>query len=674
MRRLAPRLLTGLAVTGLLLVGLTVRDGSAHGPRASVPQLGSTASPTAGSVTVIGVPGLRWSDVDPTVTPTLHALARSSAVGSLSVKARPSVSCAADGFLTLGAGNRAEAFGVACGSAPTAAELPELRRRNAATRDGAQVGLLGSALPATDCITWNGPLSFAAHGRRAVFLGGGTSSDEVPGAPIPLRSTAGAQGGLGSCRLAVLEATVVGADGSARRAAAAAADALVREVRAATPPTGALLVVGVSEAPTDDDPHLHVAIGSGPGFAPGALRSASTRRDAMVQLVDVAPTVLSLLGVAVPDDVIGQPMRVSGSAPTLAELVDTDRLATTEADVRVPFFVVYLGVLLLLLGALWRRRQVARVVALTGALVPVASYAANLLPWWRTGAPLVSLLALSVGLALAVALPVSRLRGRLAAVAVVLLTGTAVVLADLLTGATLQLSSVAGYSPLVAGRFAGIGNVAFGVLAACAVLGVAATRSAPAAVLVGGLVAVVDGAPPWGSDVGGVLALAPAYAVLVLRLAGRRVSVLRVGLAGVVGAATVAAFAVADSARPPDERTHLGRFAQQVVDGEAGRVLRRKAEAVFGLLFHSPVTALLPLLVAAVVLLVVRPPAPLRVAFDDAPAWRSGLVALGVACLIGFALNDSGAAVPALALVVALPATAAVVLSGAPRREGVPDR
>jgi hypothetical protein len=79
-------------------------------------------------------------------------------------------------------------------------------------------------------------------------------------------------------------------------------------------------------------------------------------------------------------------------------------------------------------------------------------------------------------------------------------------------------------------------------------------------------------------------------------------------------------------------------------------------------------------LVAAVVLLVVRPPAPLRVAFDDAPAWRSGLVALGVACLIGFALNDSGAAVPALALVVALPATAAVVLSGAPRREEVPDR
>ncbi len=73
-------------------------------------------------------------------------------------------------------------------------------------------------------------------------------------------------------------------------------------------------------------------------------------------------------------------------------------------------------------------------------------------------------------------------------------------------------------------------------------------------------------------------------------------------------------------------------------------------------------TALLPLVVAAAVYLVVRPPAPLRAALERAPAWRAGLTALGLACAIGFAVNDSGAAVPALALVVALPATAAVVL------------
>jgi hypothetical protein len=61
------------------------------------------------------------------------------------------------------------------------------------------------------------------------------------------------------------------------------------------------------------------------------------------------------------------------------------------------------------------------------------------------------------------------------------------------------------------------------------------------------------------------------------------------------------------------------------------------------------------------VLLVVRPPAPLRRAFEAAPAWRHGVYAVGAASAIGFAVNDSGPGVAALALLVAAPATLAVV-------------
>ena len=66
-------------------------------------------------------------------------------------------------------------------------------------------------------------------------------------------------------------------------------------------------------------------------------------------------------------------------------------------------------------------------------------------------------------------------------------------------------------------------------------------------------------------------------------------------------------------------------------------------------------------MVAAAAYGLFRPPAPLRRAFQAAPGWRHGLLAVGLASLLGFVLNDSGAAVPALALCVALPATAAVV-------------
>ena len=88
----------------------------------------------------------------------------------------------------------------------------------------------------------------------------------------------------------------------------------------------------------------------------------------------------------------------------------------------------------------------------------------------------------------------------------------------------------------------------------------------------------------------------------------------------------------------------------------------RKTSAVLDLLFTSPVTALLPLVVAVAVYLVVRPPRPLAAAFEAAPGWRHGLIAVGLVALVGFAANDSGAAVPALALCIALPATAAVTV------------
>lgn len=587
-------------------------------------------------VVVVGVAGLRWSDVT-AATPALQALTDRGAVGSLSVKGLPTTTCRADGWLTLGAGTRAEAYG---GSRPCDDVLPtDLGRQaglNLTSRDGAVVGLLGQAL-----------------GGRVEAVG--------PGAALAL-GTAGRAG----ARLRVVDAGSVDAGG--RPASLAAVDAAVARVVADLPADADLLLVGLAEATGEDAPRLHVALATGPSFPRGALRSGSTRRNGHVQLVDVAPTVLDLLDVPVPDAVDGRPWTVSGPAPDLAALVDEAAQAQGQREATVPFFVVLLGVPLALVGLLRRRPRAAELVALSATAGLGASYLANLVPWWRAGVPLLGLLAVVVPLAVAVAVAARRLtagRGAGPARAAQAVCGSIalVLLVDLLTGARLQLSSVAGYSPLVAGRFAGIGNVAFGVLAASVLLAASASRRATTIAAVGLVAVVVDGAPPYGSDVGGVLALVPAFVLLAMLRTGTRVTLTRLLLAGGGAAAVVTAFALADWSRPPADRTHLGRFVEDVVDGTAGQVLARKAGAVLDLLLLSPVTALLPVVVAAAVYLVVRPPAPLRTAFDAAPGWRHGLTAVGLASLLGFALNDSGAAVPALAVCVALPATLAVVLA-----------
>jgi hypothetical protein len=602
--------------------------------------------PECGPVVVVGVPGLRWEDVGP-ATPTLQRLAREGAVGALSVKAVPAVSCPADGWLTLGAGNRARAVGVQ--REPCGADLPgdvaAQVAANAEEREGTRLGALADALHA----------SSAGPDRCVEAAGAG-----------PLLATAGDGAGGSTCLVRLREAPPVTGQGTGRAAAALEADSVVAGFARTA---GTLLVVGLSAAPGENAAGLQVAIASGPTFPAGALRSASTRRAPYVQLVDVAPTVLELVAVPAPSSMSGQPWRSVGSAPSPAQLADLDLKAQQHKSVTVPFFVTLLaGELLLFLLALWRRRpDVAELVALGGVAALGASYLVNLVPWWRSPVPLLTLLAVVAVLASAVAgavtLPVVRRHRVLRPAGLVCAFTAGVVLLDLLTGAHLQMSSVAGYSPLVAGRFAGIGNVAFGVLAASVLLATAAlTRRLVVVAAVGVVAVVLDGAPPWGSDVGGVLALVPAFVLLAMLLTGRRVSLLRLLAAGAAGVLVVTAFALADWSRPAAERSHLGRFVQDVADGTAGTLLRRKAEAVLSLLLASPVTALLPLVVALAVYLVVRPPVPLHEAFTAAPAWRSGLLATGLAAAVGFAVNDSGAAVPALAIVVAAPATVAVVL------------
>jgi hypothetical protein len=531
-------------------------------------------------------------------------------------------------------------------------------RANADRREGAIPGLLADTLRnAGGCI--------AAAGPGARLGGAGGAGDVLPPA-APDDATAVLRDPPAGCPVVFVQGTVVGSP--ARATGAAAADALIGAVERLRPAGSTLIVVGLSEAPGDAGGHLHLALASGPRFPRGALTSSSTRRPSYVQLVDVAPTILALVGTSTPTAMIGERWRTTTGEPSLAQLRDGERKADAQRTVTVPFFVVLVGVQLLLAGValMLRRWRLVELVALAGTTAVGASYLANLVPWWRADSPLIWILA-ATGAATAVMTAICLLgKGLLARAGIACGLVAGVLVIDVLTGAHLQLSSVGGYSPIVAGRFAGLGNVAFGVLAAAALLAAASTRSATLAALTA-LVVVVDGAPMWGSDVGGVLALVPAYALLVLLLAGRAVSVGRLALAAAGGGLVVTAFAIADHARPADAQTHLGRFVGQVLDGTAGTVIRRKAEANLSLLFHSPVTALLPVVVAFLLVLFLRPPAVLRRTFDQSPAWRAGLLAVVTASGLGFVLNDSGAAVPALAIVVAVPATLAVLARHARR-------
>ena len=279
-------------------------------------------------------------------------------------------------------------------------------------------------------------------------------------------------------------------------------------------------------------------------------------------------------------------------------------------------------------------------------------------------------------------------------------------LVDAAAGAPLAFNNPLGMNAVVAGRFYGVSNTAFALVAGVLVVVIAGIwevlgggrRSALlVTALLGGAALLVDGAPQLGADVGGALTLVPTLAFLAAGLAGLRLSWRRWLAIGAATVLVVGGFAVVDLLRPGGP-THLGRFARQVADGSAAGVLGRKAYALVGPFVTKPVMA------AALACAAVIVAAALWWSRRQVRAWRNGtspyawltpaahgdipraggqesgsptrgmspsarwvttaLKSLGVLTLVAVLVNDSGVTMAGFILAAAAPALLALTLAG----------
>lgn len=320
-----------------------------------------------------------------------------------------------------------------------------------------------------------------------------------------------------------------------------------------------------------------------------------------------------------------------------------------------------------------------QIVAVVSGAIAVSTFLAQLVPWWSLPVPMVSVIVTILaiaGLITAAAFAGPWRADVLGPLTVVSAVTSVALLLDVMTGSKLQVNAVSGYEPVTGGRFYGFSNIAFAIYATGTVLGLAGVaqwllrRGLPRVVVVvlcglyGGFAVFADGWPSWGADFGGVPAFVIGLAVFLILLSGKRVSLLRLLLVGLAGVALVGALSVFDWLRPDSERTHLGTFVQQVIDGEAWTVVGRKFGAMIGVTVGNWSLTLLSLVALAFLFLVLARPSrwgasALGQAYRLAPTLRAGLFGALTCAFVGFLMNDSGIAIPAMALTVAVPLTLA---------------
>jgi hypothetical protein len=389
---------------------------------------------------------------------------------------------------------------------------------------------------------------------------------------------------------------------------------------------------------------------AGAGFD-GNLTSDSTRIDGYVLSTDVAPTILERLGIEVPSQMSGQPIRAEGSVnPAAIESLigRMDVISSRRGPVIGLNVVIWLATLLIV--ALLSRGRLARpgvrVAGLTIVYLPlVLLLGAALEPGETTERLLVLLLSPLLAVA-----ALAALRGYRALAVASALTVLAYAV-DVIAGSPLTSLSLLGPNPGLGVRFYGIGNELEALLAVLVVAGTGAAltgfaRSASARaaaiafVAVGLAAAFVFAAGRFGADVGAAIVFPVGAVVAAVAVAGRG---RRAGVLAVVAApfAVLALLALIDLVSGAN--AHLTR---SVLDagglGNLADVAQRRLQLSAHSFDRPVLLAFLPVVIAVAALAYAKRDR-LRGWLEGRSAMRAGLLGALAATAIGTLANDSGA-------------------------------
>ena len=702
-------MLLALVAASALVAGL---------PEAAV---AAETAPQAERVFVFSMPTVSWAEANDFDLPHLSALLDESAIGGLSTRAVDRRTTAGDGYVTLNAGTRADGdpdfdglgfevgepylgepaeqiftrrTGTPVESGLFSLALPALEDTNEALDFGAEVGALGDALREGDAApaviaTADGTNEEAktVYARQAVIglmdgeglVPGGRVGDDLlepdPEAPFGHRLdqdevVAAFDEAWSADRAVVLVeasdlvradayrvlATREQRDRQRAEALVRSDDLLGRLLERVDPATDAVMVVGPYPATGND--HLTLAALRAPGVEPGLLKSAVTRRSGFVTMVDVAPTILSLLDIDLPDSMEGRRWERAGTGGTAGERRDWLEQANAEAQWRddmvalvATLFVV--AQLVLWVVAAWtlsqesaRGRHAVEVASLAVLAVLPLTYFAGAFPFHEWGAAAFWAYLIGGGALLGFAAqrllrawPADPLIGVLFLMLGVLLPGRAGGRAPAAQhgvrlhahgGRALRRPGQPGLRP------AGGGGHDPGRPAGVSHRGAAGHRRRPSACW----------ACAWSSTrrrSGAPTSAARSRSSRPSPASPPSCSASASGCARLllVGLGTSWSFVTAgfiDLARPEESRTHLGRLFEDIGNDGFGAfetVVFRKLGANFAVLASSEWTLMLPVVFAFILYLIWRAPGRLQRLQEVIPQERAARVGFVIAAILG---------------------------------------
>ena len=439
----------------------------------------------------------------------------------------------------------------------------------------------------------------------------------------------------------------------------------------------------VSPASPRTKEQLTVFISAGKGISPGYAISGITRRKGIVSLADIAPTILDFYNIETPNTMEATLLDWVKSSETVTQkkesFIDVNKKSTLRdsAFVKVAatfILVIFLSVILSLSAYKKFKKLKIYAVFLSWMSLVMPTIAFLMAPFMLALSKpiIVYLFFVSSSILVSVGCYFAMKKYETSMVVLwICATTLTVQIVDIIFSGNLQLNSLFGYSAIIAGRFAGFGNLAFSIVAISSVVLVAMikqlSRTRPylnkkwvniaiLAMLI--FVLIMDGLPYFGSDVGGVLSLTPMVFIVGLMMYEKRLSLKTIIYALLITLATLTAFSLFDLSRPLSERTHLGRFVKVVLNGEGRTIIERKILSNLHILTNSLTATVVIIATIFLIFLFLKPEKFVKEMSLLNPGFRYIVYPGLVVGLLGMLLNDSGVAIPGMMLSIAAPTIA----------------
>lgn len=699
------RVLLGVFVIALLVLGLPPASQASTGTSTTRTGTGTTSPGTDTATTgttsssastdpaksaeenapiFIGVSGFSFEDLDPRTTPNLWKMMKSAQIGTTTPRSVRASSCPVDGWLALGSGRRAaDEPREECRqpAPPLDGWVADWDVYNQVARGDNYDALLGGLSESVPKIKAFGPGAAIA----AAAPNGHVKGWSPVGEDLADKATQASEDG----ELSLIDLGNTTSDGYSLKSL----DKRVGTILHANGWSDGDASQGLSQGHSpvifssiadgsNDGSSMQATMMLEPGGEAGLLTSSSTRQPGLVQVPDIAPTLVELSSGEPMANVAGAPMThdtTGGSWESRFQAVlDRQVAVKTQNELSTWFFPVVATLMIGLLVLAWSLRKNHRALVHSGAYrlgivfaaMPVSTYLVNTVPWERATNPDIAMLGALAGWSLilgAIAL-LGPWRGyKLGPVLFVSVVTVLVLAYDVMTGSQLQMSTLLGEPLLIASRFYGIGNSALALYCCALLLTVAGFASLTTRPIVRILIvtvpilvsSVILAAPGLGTKFGSVPTLIIGVAYLVLAAAGIRFSLKRMGLTvGIAGFVMLAVLFI-DWLRPADQRTHFGRFFDSIISGEALSVLARKIGMNIDILTQSWMTLILPLIIIGVFWLALEPQRfslqGMTDAYNRIPLLRAGMISLAILLGVGTIINDSGIVVPAVGILFLVP-------------------